>query len=147
MKLCSTFLYFVMYIQGVDDYSFVFSLSKLGVLKQGPLTRLPWASQVIVKTRCFYNYSYIKKSKKTFAIHVYKYFLRKCLTTKNRISGGMVSVLTSSAVDRGFESRSAGTKHHEIDICYFSMHDAVLRSMSKYRLAWNQDNVSEWSNI
>ena len=28
MKLCCTFLYFVMRIQGVDNYSFIFSLGK-----------------------------------------------------------------------------------------------------------------------
>jgi hypothetical protein len=41
------------------------------------------------------------------------------------IGSVMVSVLTSSAVDRRFESRSDKTT----------------------RLAWNQDNVSDWSDM
>ena len=51
MKLCCTFLYFVICIQRVDNCSFVFSLDKWCVLKQGTLSRLPWI-----------NYSYIKHS-------------------------------------------------------------------------------------
>ena len=38
----------------------------------------------------------------------------------NRIGGIMVSVLTSSAVDRGFETRSGQTKDYKIGICCFS---------------------------
>ena len=37
----------------------------------------------------------------------------------NRIGGVMVSVLASSAVDRGFEPRSGQTKHYNIGICCF----------------------------
>jgi hypothetical protein len=42
--------------------------------------------------------------------------------TKNidRIGGVMVSVLVSSAVDRGFEPRSGQTKDYIIGICCFS---------------------------
>ena len=39
----------------------------------------------------------------------------------NRISGVMVSVLNSSAVDRGFRPRSGQTKDYEIGICCFSI--------------------------
>ena len=38
----------------------------------------------------------------------------------NRIGGVMVSVLVSSAVDRGFESRSGQIKDYKIDIYCFS---------------------------
>ena len=38
----------------------------------------------------------------------------------NRIGGVMVSVLVSSAVDRGFESRSGQIKDYKIGIYYFS---------------------------
>ena len=38
----------------------------------------------------------------------------------NRISGVMVSVLVSSAVDRGFESRSGQIKDYKIGIYCFS---------------------------
>jgi hypothetical protein len=54
----------------------------------------------------------------------------------------MVSVLVSSAVDRGFEPRSGQTKDYIIDICCFSAKHAALRSKSKDRLARNQNNVS-----
>ena len=56
----------------------------------------------------------------------------------------MVSVLASSAVDRGFEPRSGQTEDYIIGICYFSAKHAALRSKSKDRLARNQNNVSEW---
>ena len=52
----------------------------------------------------------------------------------------MVSVLTSSAVDHGFEPRSGQTKDHKIDIsCFSAKHTALRRK--------NQDNVSEWSDM
>ena len=54
----------------------------------------------------------------------------------NRIGGVMVSVLTSSAVDRGFEPRSGQTKG-------FSTKHAALRRKSKDWLARNQNNMSE----
>jgi hypothetical protein len=59
----------------------------------------------------------------------------------------MVSVLGSSAVDHRFEPRSGQTKDYKIGICCFSAKHAVLRRKSKDRLAWNQNNVSEWSNM
>ena len=43
----------------------------------------------------------------------------------------MVSVLASSAVDRGFEPRSGQTKDYEIDICCFYAKHAALRRKSK----------------
>jgi hypothetical protein len=54
----------------------------------------------------------------------------------------MVSVLTSSAVDRGFECQSGQTKDYKISICCFSAKQAALRSKSKDWLARNQVNVS-----
>jgi len=59
----------------------------------------------------------------------------------------MVSVLASSAVDRGFESRSGQTIDYEIDSCCFSAKHTVLRRKSKDWLAQNQDNVSEWGDM
>ena len=59
----------------------------------------------------------------------------------------MVSMLASSAVDRGFELRSGQTKDYEIGICCFSAKQAVLNRKSKDWLARNQNNVSEWSNM
>jgi hypothetical protein len=57
----------------------------------------------------------------------------------------MVSVLASSAVDRGFEPRSGQTKDYEIGICCFFVTHAALRRKSKDWLARNQNNVSEWA--
>jgi hypothetical protein len=52
----------------------------------------------------------------------------------------MVSVLTSSAVDRGFEPQSGQTKDYKIGICCFSAkHEKEQRLVG---LAWNQNNVS-----
>jgi hypothetical protein len=64
----------------------------------------------------------------------------------NRIVGVMVSVLTSSTVDRGLLPRSPQTKYYKTDICCFSDKQVVLRSMCKDLLPLNQGNVSEWSN-
>jgi hypothetical protein len=59
----------------------------------------------------------------------------------------MVSVLASSAVDRGFEPRSGQTKDYKISIYCFSAKHAALRRKSKDGLARNQNNVSEWSDM
>ena len=47
----------------------------------------------------------------------------------------MVSVLTSIAVDHGFE------------ISVFSIKHVPLRSNNKDLLAWNQEIVPEWSDV
>jgi hypothetical protein len=60
----------------------------------------------------------------------------------NRISGVMLSVRTSSVVDRGIKLWSGQTKDYEIGMCCFSAKHAALRRKSKDWLAWNQDNVS-----
>jgi outer membrane protease len=59
----------------------------------------------------------------------------------------MVRVLTSSVVDRGFESPSGQTKDYEIGICCFSTKHAALRRKDYDWLARNQNNVSEWSDM
>ena len=59
----------------------------------------------------------------------------------------MVSVLASSAVDRGFEHRSGYTKYYKIGICCFSAKHVALRGQRKDWLARNQNNVSEWSDM
>ena len=65
----------------------------------------------------------------------------------NRSGGVMVSVLASSAVDRGFEHRSGQTKDYKISICSFSAKHAALRRKSKDWLVRKQDNLSEWGNM
>ena len=59
----------------------------------------------------------------------------------------MVSVFSSSAVDRGFESRSGQAKDYKISICCFSAKHTALRRKNKDCLSRNQDNVSEWSDM
>jgi hypothetical protein len=54
----------------------------------------------------------------------------------------MVSMLASSAVDRGVEPRSGQTKDYKIGICCFSAKYAALTRKSKDWLAQNQNNVS-----
>jgi hypothetical protein len=53
----------------------------------------------------------------------------------------MISVLASSAVDRGFEPRSGQTKEYKIGICCLSAKHAAFRRKSKDWFARNQDNV------
>ena len=61
----------------------------------------------------------------------------------NLISGVMVSMLASSAVDCGFESRSGQTKDYKISVvCWFIARHAALSKKSKDILTPNQDNVS-----
>ena len=47
----------------------------------------------------------------------------------------------------GFELRSGQTKDNKIGVCCFSAKHTALRSKSKDWSAWNQNNVSEWSNM
>ena len=58
----------------------------------------------------------------------------------------MISVLASSAVDRGFEHRSDQTKYYKISICCFSAKHAELRRNQRL-VARNQDNVFEWGDM
>jgi hypothetical protein len=55
----------------------------------------------------------------------------------------MVSTLTSSAVDGGFEHQSGQTKDYKFGKCCFSSKDAAFRRKNKGWLARNRDNVSE----
>jgi hypothetical protein len=65
----------------------------------------------------------------------------------NRIGGVMISGFTSSAEDRGFETRWGQTKDYKIGNCCFSAKHAALKRKSKDWLARNQNNVSEWSDM
>jgi hypothetical protein len=49
----------------------------------------------------------------------------------NHISGVMVTVLASSAVDRGFEPRSGQTKDYENGICCFPLRTMYLYSLER----------------
>jgi hypothetical protein len=78
-----------------------------------------------------------------FYIGIYIYTLElKKYYLKHRIGGVMVSVIASSAIDRGLELRSGQIKDYKISICCFSAKHAALRRKSKDWLARNQNNVS-----
>jgi hypothetical protein len=72
---------------------------------------------------------------------------KNCSTSKYFIGGVMVSVIASSVVDLGFGPRSGQIKDYKIGICCFSAKHATLRRKSKDWLAWNQNNVSKWSDM
>ena len=55
----------------------------------------------------------------------------------------MDNVFASRAVECGLEPRSSQTKDYEIGIYCFSAKHAALRKSAD----WNQDNVSEWSDM
>jgi len=59
----------------------------------------------------------------------------------------MISVLVSSAVDRGFELRPGQTKDYIIGMCCFSAKHAALRRKNKDWSARHQDNVSKWGDM
>ena len=70
-------------------------------------------------------------------------------THKLNIGGVIVSVLVSSAVDRGggFEARSDQTKDYKLGVCCFLAKHAALRRKSKDWLSRNQENLLEWSDM
>jgi len=59
----------------------------------------------------------------------------------------MISLLASSAIDRGFEPRSGQTKYFKISIWCISANHATLRRKNKDWLTWNQDNVYECGDM
>jgi len=65
----------------------------------------------------------------------------------NHISGVMVSLLASRALDHGFDPKSGQTKDNKVGICCFSTKHTALKSKSKDWLARNHDNVSEWRDM
>jgi hypothetical protein len=76
----------------------------------------------------------------TSAIFSYITFV---FTFSNGIGGVMVSMVASSVVDHGFESRSGKTKDNKKIICCFSDKHAALRRKNKEWFTLNQDNVSD----
>ena len=66
---------------------------------------------------------------------------------KVQIGGVLVSVLTTSVVERGFEFRSGQTKDYTIGICCYSARHAGLTRKSKHELARNHDNMSGWGDM
>jgi len=56
-------------------------------------------------------------------------------------------MLTSCAVEHGFKLWSGQTKEYKIGICCFLAKHAALRRKREDLLAWNENNVSKWSNM
>ena len=71
----------------------------------------------------------------------------KLISGRNRVGDVMVRVLSSSAIDSRLESRLDQTKDSKICNCCFSAEHAALKRKSKYLLAENLDNVSEWGDM
>jgi len=59
----------------------------------------------------------------------------------------MVSMPASRVVNHGFELQSGQTSDYKVGICCFSAKHAALTGKSKDRLARNENNVSEWSDM
>ena len=78
---------------------------------------------------------------------IYIVILYETSNFRNRVGVAMVSVGTSSAVDRGFEPQSGETKDYKSGICYFTARHAALRRKSKDWLTLKEYNVSEWGDI
>ena len=57
----------------------------------------------------------------------------------------MVSVITASALDSGFEPWSDKSKDYKIGICCLFAKNAALKNKSKDWLASNQNSVFEWT--
>ena len=76
-----------------------------------------------------------------------KVYSRVNINQQHRIGVVMVSLLASSAVDSGFESRLGESKDSNSGMCCFSAKHAALRRKSKDWLARNKNNVSEWIDI
>ena len=91
------------------------------------------------------NSNYIKHCLYSKNSNYIKHYLYS--KNSNRLGDEMVSVLASSAVDRGFEPRLGQTKDNKIGICCFSAEHTALRRQNKDWLARNQDNVSEGANM
>jgi hypothetical protein len=89
----------------------------------------------------------LKLSKYFEEIYCLQRYLLDILDKRYSIGGVMVRVLSSSLVDRGFESWSGQIKDYKIGICCFSAKHAALRRKSKDWLARNQDHVSEWVDL
>ena len=79
--------------------------------------------------------------------NVYVFAEKQKCSPKTLICGVIVIMLASSAVDRGFESRSGETKDYQLVFVAYNAKHAELRRKSKDRLARNQNNLSEWSDI
>jgi hypothetical protein len=66
--------------------------------------------------------------------HYGMFYLRSVFDLTNYIGGVMIAVLTSSAVDRGFDPRLGKTNDYKIGISCFMAMNTTLRNKNKDRL-------------
>jgi len=66
--------------------------------------------------------------------HYGMFYIRSVFDLTNYIGGVMIGVLTSSAVDRGFDPRLDKTNDYTIGICCFMAMNTALRNKNKDRL-------------
>ena len=131
----------------VCSHSFMFSLCSLTVcvLSVCPLSVLSqfmfrlYSVTVSLFTECAHSH--------LSSVYAHWQFTLSVCSLTNHISGVMVSMLVSSAVNRGFKSWSGQTKDYKIGICFFSTKQAAIKRKSKDRLARNRDNVFVWGDI
>ena len=80
-------------------------------------------------------------------VHVYSYFQ----SSINLIGGVMFGVLASGALDHRIKSRSGQAKYNKTGCGCFpacsTNEQEQKKRKKKTKLARNQDNVSEWSNM
>ena len=57
------------------------------------------------------------------------------------------SIHSSFILDSCVQAKSGQTKDYKIGVCCFFDKHAFFRRKSKDWLAWNEDNVSEWSDM
>ena len=89
----------------------------------------------------------VSNHRKGRAIYGFPYLQLKLSLDINRISGVVVSMLASSAVNRGFETPGQVKPKTEIGICCFSAKHEALKRKSKVWLDQKQDIESEWGNM
>ena len=94
--------------------------------------RIRWKKKIEIP----FFYPYYVKNSNSYIITICIFLGRNVF---NRFCDVMLSVVSSSAVERGFKPRSCQTKDYTIGICSFSAKHAALRRKSW--LARNRNNV------
>jgi hypothetical protein len=86
---------------------------------------------ILYNVHCYYSWSFQQSVINMEDLCCYLLLFSKLLLSENSIDGVMVSVLSSSAVDHGFEPWSSQTEDYKIGICCFSTKHAALRRKSR----------------
>ena len=99
---------------------------------------------ITIQSFIFFLPNFRYRSIITFAVvssmfHTYA-LIRPSIVFSNRIDCVIVSVLSSSVVDRGFEPRPCQTKDYKISICCFSAKHAALRR-ERAKTGWLRSRI------